>query len=130
MNAQQFALLALTIMALLGFLLIAAYFMTARSRSYLLYLGLAFCALGVLAISTVLMVRLLALAVFLAFFITAGISAIHDTKGRLQELRNQQVDREAAFAEFLQATVGKEEAENTAQPAPSDDNAAEPAEKA
>ncbi|HEY3415653.1 MAG TPA: hypothetical protein VGM23_02100 [Armatimonadota bacterium] len=127
MKPEQLAQLALTIMTVLGFLLVGGYFVTARTRSYLLYLGLSFFALGVLAISTGL-VRWITFAIFLVFFIVAAVVAFQDTKERLRALRQEHANREAAFAEFLKSTVGKDEGEDATEPVPENDSPVEPEE--
>lgn len=102
------ARVACTILSGIGGILVLVYLLQGLRRSYLMFLGLGFIALGVaLALPKSL---LLTLAVALALFIMGFIDAVRDSKARLRKFRADQQQREEAFADMMQA-IAKKEAE-------------------
>jgi len=92
----------------IGIALLAGFVFTGMQRSYLLYLGFAFLVTGLLVIKALAPLRWLIGLIALAAFVFAFIEGITDTKVRIQKFREEQLERETAFAEYLQAVTEQE----------------------
>mgnify|MGYP001382297785 CR=1 FL=1 len=97
---------------------VLAFFLFGRSRGYLLYLALAFCALA-LSLRLPSLFSLMAAVVALVGFILALIDGTREMKERLARHRQEQREREEAFAIYMEE-LARLEKETADKETPSD----------
>lgn len=85
----------------IGLPFILAYYLLGAQRSYLLYLGIAFLALGASSIIRE-DLRWVPLVLVYAGFVMAALDGAREMRTRLDRWRREARDRELAFAELMQ----------------------------
>ena len=100
---------------------VLAYLLFRGHRSYLLYLGATFMCVTLILLAdgntrtdTTIRWAIAGIAVFT--LIMAFVEGVSDMKERLQQLREEQREREMAFADFQKALVEREIREEGEQP--------------
>ncbi|MHB0937411.1 MAG: hypothetical protein ACYDCO_08985 [Armatimonadota bacterium] len=94
---------------------ILAYLFFRGHRSYLLYLGAAFMCVTLLLLTEGTL-RWVMAGITLLALVMAFVEGTSDVKERLQKLREEQKEREMAFAEFQRALVDREMREEGKKP--------------
>lgn len=95
-------------LGVLGIGVILAYLLLGRTRSYLLYLGVAFLLMGMTVMIAARPLRVTFLLLALASFVVAIIDSISDTRERIRRYREELRRREESYSELLHATAKKQ----------------------
>lgn len=98
---------AMVLMFVLGGVLLLGYLLLRPKRRYLLTLAISFLLLG-MALALPAPFWLIPLLLALIAFVVAVGQSINETKERIRQLRSEQLEREQAFGEFLEALARKE----------------------
>ncbi|MHB9133293.1 MAG: hypothetical protein ACYDBB_19665 [Armatimonadota bacterium] len=99
---------AMIIFILIGASLIGAYLLLGRTRSYLMYFGLASFFIG-MSVKAGGPLRILLLLLTVAAFVVAVIEGVTDSKSRMAQFREESEEREKAFGDYMQALAEQEE---------------------
>jgi heme exporter protein D len=105
-DERRLQLIGFYIMIGLGILPLLAY-LFARGGRFLLYLAVFFFALAVSAITPRGPVLLLPLGIAVIALATSIYQCVTETKERLRQFREEQREREAAFAEYIEAVTAR-----------------------
>lgn len=107
-ESTQFATNAMLVLFCMGAGFLGTYFALGRTRSYLLYLGIAFFAFGLSARVTDRVLCGVTLALAGGGVLWAIVDIYYDTRARLAAMKEEQRQREEAFGDFLTAIAQKD----------------------